>query len=74
MLPGCPEHCNAEGTLSEYFVPAGELVVIKKLLLMITIVVHVLETMNQLKNGFSAQYRRFGSIATVSLIDNRLWN
>ena len=30
------------------------LAVIKKLLMMITIVVHALETMNQLKNGFSA--------------------
>ena len=35
---------------------------------------HALETMNQLKNGFSAQYVRFGSIATVSLIDNGRWN
>ena len=33
------------------------------------IVVHVLETMNQL-NGFRVQDARFGSIATVSLIDN----
>ena len=45
-----------------------ELLVIKKLLLMITIVVHVLEIMNQLKNGFSAQDVRFGFIATVSLM------
>ena len=42
-----------------------ELVVTKNLLLMITIVVNALETMNQLKNGFSASYVRFGSIATV---------
>ena len=47
-----------------------ELDVMKKLLLMITIVVHVLETMNQLKNGLCAQDVRFDSIATVSLIDN----
>ena len=31
--------------------------------------VHALETINQLKNCFSAQDVRFGSIATVSLID-----
>ena len=47
-----------------------ELEVIKKLLLMITIVIRTLETMNQMTNGFSAQDVRFGSIATVSLIDN----
>ena len=50
-----------------------ELDVIKKLLLMITILVHALETMNQMKSGFSAQDIRFGSIATVSLIDNGRW-
>ena len=32
-----------------------EFEVIKKFLLMITIVVHLLETMKQVKNGFSAQ-------------------
>ena len=31
--------------------------------------VHALETINQLKNCFSVQDVRFGSIATVSLID-----
>ena len=41
---------------------------------MITIVIRTLETMNQLKNGFSAQDVRSGSIATVSLIDNGWWN
>ena len=51
-----------------------ELEVIKKLRLMITIVAHVLETMNQPKNGFSAQDVRFSSIATASLINNRRWN
>ena len=45
----------------------------QKSLLMITFVVHAWETINQL-NGFSAQYVRFGSIATVSLIDNGQWN
>ena len=48
-----------------------ELEIIKKLQLMITIVVHALETMSQPKNGFSAQDVRFSSIATASLIDNR---
>ena len=38
--------------------------------MMITIVVYDLETIKRLKNGFSAQYVKFGSIATVSLIDN----
>ena len=47
-----------------------ELEVIKKLLLMITIVVHALETIKQLKNNFSTEDVRFGSKATVSLIDN----
>ena len=47
-----------------------ELEVIKILLLMITIGAHALETMNQLRNGFSAQEVRFGSIATVFFIDN----
>ena len=42
----------------------------QKFLMMITIVVHALETLNQLKNGFSAQYVRFGSISAVFLIDN----
>ena len=41
---------------------------------MITIVVHALDTMNQLKNDFSGQYVKFGSIATVSLIYNERWN
>ena len=50
------------------------LVVIIKLLLLITILVHAFGTMNQLKNCFSAQYVRFGPIATVSLIDNGQWN
>ena len=45
-----------------------ELLIIKKLLLMITILVHGLETINQLKNGFSAQDVRFGFIDTVSLM------
>ena len=39
-----------------------------------TIVVHALESMRQLKNGFSAQDLRFGSIATVSLINIGRWN
>ena len=46
-----------------------EIEFIKKLLLMINIMVHALETINQLKNCFSVQDVRFGSIATVSLID-----
>ena len=37
---------------------------------MITTVVRALETMNELKNGFSAQYVRFGHIAIVFLTDN----
>ena len=51
-----------------------DLVIIEKLLLMITIVVQALETMNQPKNCFSNQDVRFGSIKTVSLIDNGKWN
>ena len=42
--------------------------VIKKLLLIIPIVVHTLEATNQLKNSFSTQDVRFGSIATVSFL------
>ena len=60
--------------LSSHNFMGKQVVVIKKLLLMITIVVHALETVNQLKNGFSVQYVRFGFIATVSLIDNGRWN
>ena len=44
-----------------------ELVIIKKLMPMITIMTHALETMKQLKNGFVAQYARFGSIVSVEL-------
>ena len=52
-----------------------KLVVIKKLLLMISNVVHVLKTIcQQLKNDFNDQYVRFGSRATVSLIDNGRYN
>ena len=51
-----------------------DLMVSKKLLLMISIVVHALETMNQLENGFGTQDVRFGFIATVSFIDNGRWN
>lgn len=47
-----------------------EIEVIKKLLLVITIVVLVSETMNELKNDFSAKNVRFRSIATFSFIDN----
>lgn len=43
-------------------------------LLLMTIVVHALGTMKKLKNGFSAQYVRFGSIVTASLIENGRWN
>ena len=55
-------------SLSSHNFMEKELVVIEKLLLIITMMVYALETMNQLKNGFSAQDVRFGSIATVSLI------
>ena len=51
-----------------------DLAVIKKLLLMITIVVHGLKNMNQLKNGLDAQRCKVWSIATVSFIDNGQWN
>ena len=55
--------------LFSYNFMGKEIEFIKKLLLMINIMVHALETINQLKNCFSAQDVRFGSIATVSLID-----
>ena len=51
-----------------------ELEVIEKLVLMITIVAPALESMKQMKNGFSAQDLRFGSIASVSVIDIGRWN
>ena len=53
--------------LFSYNFMGKEIEFIKKLLLMINIMVHALETI--LKNCFSAQDVRFGSIATVSLID-----
>ena len=56
--------------LFSYNFMGKELEFIKKLLLMINIMVHALETLNELKNCFSAQDVRFGSIAPVSLIDN----
>ena len=55
--------------LFSYNFMGKEIEFIKKLLLMINIMVHALETINQLKNCFSVQDVRFGSIATVSLID-----
>ena len=58
-------------TLFSHSFMGKELEVIKRLLLMTTIVVHALETMNHLKNGFSAQDVKFGSIANVSFNDNR---
>ena len=56
-------------SLSSHNFIRKELVIIKKLVLIITIMDYALETMKQLKNGFIAQYARFGSIVSVSLID-----
>ena len=42
-------------------------------LFLMAIVAHALEK-KKLKNGFSVQYVRFGSIVTASLIENGRWN